>query len=572
MVTPAPKNNGIVSDEKRTSLHWDLWFVRMRWVACVVSTLLICLAVWVLGYLPKETFRPLAMLVACLVATNIVFDRCVRRKWLSRYLQEIQICSDLFLLTAMLHYSGGIENPAMLVYAFHVIISGILLNRRKCYATVVLASALFGLMALVEMHGTLGHYTLQVFPHPEEGDGVFHAALQPVYVLSVVTVQALFMALTAYFTTTIMERLRAEERRAMADRQRLQRVLQATGAGFAILDRELRPVWLNEQIKSWLNISEDIIGQVSPEFQQWIGGQETPAAQTFTDGRVRAAERQVTDAHGNRRFFQVTVAPLTDQAGQVYQVVELTQDITRRKLLEAEMMHSAKMAALGFLAAGVAHEVGNPLASISVRLRLLKKNHDETFIQESLQLLQNQTDRITRTIRGVSQFARPSKEEWAAYRVNEILNETLKMLGLHKQAKRCRIIAELGDSLPETTGVKDQLIQVFLNLGLNALEAMPRGGTLTIRTRCEGNDVVIQFVDTGEGIDNRILDRIFDPFFTTKETGQGLGLSIIKNIVDAHGGRIEVQSNHGHGSMFSVTLPIRTSQEPLTGKGKAVAK
>ncbi len=572
MVNPDLKTSGIVSEEERKSFHWDLWFVHMRWIACAVSAALICLAVWVLEYLGAEVFWPLAMLVTGLLITNIFFDQCIRQKWLRRYLQEVQICSDLFFLTAMLHYSGGIENPAMLVYAFHIIISGILLNRRKCYATVVLASGLFGAVALAEMSGIIEHYTLQVFPHPEEAHGFFHAAHQPVYVSSVVAVQAVLLSLTAYFTTTIMERLRAEEKRAMADRQRLQRALEATGAGFTILDKQLRPVLMNKQIKNWLNASEEIIGHGSPEFSQWTGGQNSPAARTFKDGDVRTVERQVNDAHGNRRLFQVTVAPLTDQAGQVYQVVELTQDITRRKLFEAEMMHSEKMAALGFLAAGVAHEVGNPLASISVRLRLLKDHHDETFVQESLQLLQNQIDRITRTIRGVSQFARPSNEEWVACRVNEIVNETLKMLGFHKQAKRCRIIAELGDNLPETTGVKDQLIQVFLNLGLNALEAMPRGGTLTIRTCCVGNDIVVEFIDSGGGIDNKIRDRIFDPFFTTKETGQGLGLSIIQNIVDAHGGRIEVESNQGHGSVFSVALPIRTSQDPLTGKGKAAAK
>ncbi len=130
MVNPVSENSSTINIHGSSGFHWDMWFVRMRWIACAVSAVLICLAVWVLEYLTKEAFRPLAMLVACLVATNILFDRCIRRKWLSRYLQEIQICSDLFFLTAMLHYSGGIENPAMLAYAFHVIISGILLNRR----------------------------------------------------------------------------------------------------------------------------------------------------------------------------------------------------------------------------------------------------------------------------------------------------------------------------------------------------------------------------------------------------------------------------------------------------------
>ncbi|MDK1031219.1 MAG: ATP-binding protein, partial [Planctomycetia bacterium] len=523
-----------------------------------------------LHYLEEEVFWPLAVLVAGLVASNIFFYQCVRRQWLRGCLKEIQICSDLVFLTAMLHFSGGIENPAIFVYVFHVIISGILLDKRKCYATVVLASVLFGTMAFAEMSGKVEHYTLLVFPHAEEEHGLAHAAHEPLYVASVVAFQIVLMSLVAYFTTTIMRRLRAHESRALAERQRLERVLEATRAGFVILDKGLSPVWLNDQAERWLKWSGMSAGRRLSEFQQWIGAEGGPAAKTFNDGKIRVVERQREDADGNKQFFQVTVAPMTDKAGQVYQVVELTQDITQRKLIEAEMMHSAKMTALGGMAAGIAHEVGNPLASISVRLKLLEEEHDEAFLNESLELLRNQTDRIARIVRGVSQFSRPAKDEWTGFQVNDMVEETLKILRFHKLAKHNQVLSELADDLPETTGVKDQLAQVFLNLGLNALEAMPGGGTLTVKTFRRKSDICIEFADTGEGISSEISGKIFDPFFSTKETGQGLGLSIVHNIVYAHGGRIEVEDNPGGGSVFRVALPIRASAQRAGEEGRTV--
>lgn len=390
-------------------VHFNLWFIKMRWLVCVVSIALIVITIKLLNYLEEELFWPLVISVIFLVVSNIIYTMLLHRRLLIWYLREMQIASDLIILTVMLHYSGGIENPMFLIYIFHVIIGGILLTRRQCYAIVIIALVLFGTMAFLEMSDTIEHYTLTIFPHGEEGEEITHAAHQPLYVCSIVGLQFIIMLLTAYFTTSIMDRLRSEERHVRVMGQRLKRVLQASGAGFTILDRQLRPLWLNEQIRKWLNVSEATIKQSPNILTEWIGGGKAPAARTFDDGQVRVVERQRVDSDGNKRFFQVTVAPLLDSKGDVYQVVELTQDITQQKLLEAEMVHSSKMAALGVMAAGVAHEVGNPLASISTRLRLLREPHGEDFLHESIGLLENEISRISRILHGVSQLARPAK-------------------------------------------------------------------------------------------------------------------------------------------------------------------
>ncbi len=542
-------------DEARL-VHFSRWFVLMRWLAVTVAFVLAVVSIQVLHYLEESAFWPLVCCIIILAVTNLFYLLCLHNRWLVERLAVLQIIVDLILLTAMLHFSGGIENPMLFAYIFHIIIAGVLLERAKCYAIALVASGLFALMALAEMSELLKHYTLLVFPHGGDEHGLVHASHDLVYVLSLVSLQSMFLFLTAFFIVTIMEQLRSEKRQAHAVQQRLERVVQATGAGFAVFDKTLQPVWLNDQLKTWLNISENTLER-DAIIEQWTQGADGPAAHTFADGKVRSVERNRGDAVGNKRHYQVTVAPLKDRVGDVYQVVELSQDITERKMLETQMIHSSKMASLGVMAAGIAHEVGNPLASMTVRLKMLERQHDEASIKESVQVLQRQIGRISHIVRGVTQFARPAKKEWSLCDVNVLAKEALNVLSFHSQTKTCQIVTEMADALPCVMCSKDQLTQVFLNLGLNALEAMEQGGSLTITTYAESGDVCISFADMGPGISEESLENIFDPFFSSKENGLGLGLSIVHNLVDAHGGRISAENVAGGGALFTVVLPGR---------------
>lgn len=546
---------------QRQAIYFSTWFIRMRWLTCAISIILIVITVKVLNYLEKEAFWPLIVSVAILGVTNIIYIVLLHRRLFISHLREAQVASDLIILTVMLHYSGGIENPVFLAYIFHVIIGGILLNRWKCYAIVFVAFVLFAALAFLEMSEVVEHYTLLIFPHPEEGNEVFHAAHQPLYVSSIVGLQLIIMLLTAHFTTDIMNRLRSEERHARLMSQRLRRVLEASGAGFTILDRQLRPLWQNEQIKKWVNLSDASMVRSPDVLSDWIGGEEGPAKKTLTDGQVRVADRSRIDSKGDKRFFRVTVAPLLDSKGDVHQVVELTQDITQQKLLETEVMHSSKMAALGVMAAGVAHEIGNPLASVSTRLRLMKERHDGAYYRDSIRLIENEIGRISRILRSVSQLARPDKMTWSTCQINSILSDTLNIIRFDQRAKNCKIQSELCRSLPRTTGSKDELSQVFLNLGLNALEKMPHGGVLTVRTSVTADQIEVSFADTGEGMSEEVVSKIFTPFFSTKEQGLGLGLYIAHNIIDAHGGRIKVRSELGAGTVITLFLPVRAAKK-----------
>ncbi len=561
------------------------WFIRLRWIAAGVAFILVLLTIKVLHYLEDRTLLPLLGLIGLLIITNIIFSYLVKTKKTVARFKEIQIGSDLVILTFMLHFSGGIENPLSFVYLFHVILSGILLEKRHCYAVVGFAFFLYASLAFCELSGIIPHYTLQIFPHkelqshgeapeaaiedphtdhPHSGETTIHASHYPVYVWSLSLLNLFILLLTAYFITNIMDRLRAEESRTREERQRLEHVLQATGAGLLIIDRDLKPVWFNDPVRVWSNIEHAGSAAELAALQKWIGTENDEVAQTMKDGIFRSTEVEKLDENGQKQFFQITIAPLRNIEGEVYQAVELIQDVSEKKLLEAEMLHAAKMVMLGAMAAGIAHEVGNPLASISTRLHLLESERDESFIAQSVRLLQREIARIERIVRGVSQFGRPSPEGWGLCQVSQIMAETVDMLRYHKSAKPCRIELNMDEHLPQVLGVRDQLKQIFLNLGLNAVEAMPEGGLLTIRTRVSRGYLRIEFEDRGSGINPADRENIFQPFFTTKERGSGLGLFIVSHIVQAHGGQIEVNSKPGEGSVFIVQLPLRKTRRPAT--------
>jgi PAS domain S-box-containing protein len=234
------------------------------------------------------------------------------------------------------------------------------------------------------------------------------------------------------------------------------------------------------------------------------------------------------------------------------------------KKLEQQVMHSEKLAALGRLAAGVAHEIGNPLTSISTFAQLLREMATDTFSQNSLDIINNHIQRITDIVRRMSTFARADSLTIKNVQINEILQSTLDLMRLDKRMKSSIEIAVSMDPHLATTMIDEgQLSQVFINIFLNALDAMPNGGTMRVATY-QGQDdqghksILIEFSDSGAGIAKDEIAKIFDPFYTTKEAGKGtgLGLSLSYNIIKQFKGDIKVESELGTGTTFTIVLPV----------------
>jgi len=228
-------------------------------------------------------------------------------------------------------------------------------------------------------------------------------------------------------------------------------------------------------------------------------------------------------------------------------------------LRESERMRSVteKLAAVGRLAAGVAHEINNPLTGVLTFAHLLrnKKDMDEQD-REDLDLIVRETTRAAHIVRALLDFARERPPEKKLLDVNAVLRQTLQLLGNRDAFQHVTTVEDFEDNLAPVFGDEHQLEQVFLNLCLNACEAMPNGGTLALSTRTEGEMVCVEVTDTGCGIKKEHLDQIFEPFFTTKPVGKGtgLGLSVSYGIIQEHGGRIEVSSDVGRGTTFGVYL------------------
>lgn len=234
----------------------------------------------------------------------------------------------------------------------------------------------------------------------------------------------------------------------------------------------------------------------------------------------------------------------------------------------AQLAHTEKMAAIGSLATGVAHEVNNPLAGILTCLELVQANpNDGDLRRRYLDLVQDGIKRIGRTVTSLLDFSRPRPMEFEPTAVNDRLRHVTELVDYQLRNAHVEVRFELDEAGPIVVADRFQMEQVLLNLVLNAVQAMGSGGVLTLRSKAAGGLVVLEVSDTGEGISEENLKRIFDPFFTTRTIGQGtgLGLSVTDSIVAAHGGRIEVESQPGVGSTFRVLLPSRA-----VPKGSAV--
>jgi two-component system NtrC family sensor kinase len=238
-------------------------------------------------------------------------------------------------------------------------------------------------------------------------------------------------------------------------------------------------------------------------------------------------------------------------------VEERTREL---KDMQDSMIQSEKMASLGKIAAGVAHEINNPLTSILINTHLMmEKISEESSFQENLNMIAEETSRCSDIVKGLLEFARQNPPQKSYVDINEIVNIVIGILEKQVTLKKIKIIKKMKTDLPLIEVDASKIKQVFWNLIINATEAMPEGGTLTISSRLSesGQFIAIEFTDTGIGISDEQKKKLFDPFFTTKGGGTGLGLAVSYGIIEQHQGKIEVKSRLSLGSSFTVSLPVQ---------------
>ncbi|HEU5097722.1 MAG TPA: PAS domain S-box protein [Roseiflexaceae bacterium] len=276
-------------------------------------------------------------------------------------------------------------------------------------------------------------------------------------------------------------------------------------------------------------------------------------ARATLEGLANLAAAAIAEEHSARQAAAL--------AGQLAHLEEQQRALNARLTsAESGMLQAARLAAVGQLAASIAHEINNPLYAARNCLYLLGEDLPPDLKEsEYLTIARDQLSRIAGIIERMRDFYRPSRGDLAPTNLNQLLENTLALAGLNTRHAAIEVIFAPFPDLPPVLANADQLRQVFLNLILNAIDAMPHGGTLTVRTIAGPSVVVTEIEDSGVGIPDDIRPRLFEPFFTNKPNGTGLGLSISAHIVTQHGGQIEVDSVAGQGSTFRIVLPYQPS-------------
>jgi len=350
----------------------------------------------------------------------------------------------------------------------------------------------------------------------------------------------------------------------------LELVVDTTPASMIVLDEDLRIVQANRAAERLHGV--ELAGSLCYDVLQ---GRESlcddcPALETLA-GEVSSKAAMLHRDERTGELLQVESHPLRWGDDKQY-VLIVERAMTEQKKLEARLLHQEKMAAFGLFAAEVAHDLGNPLACIDAQLQLVDDAALPEEEAETISLVRHEVRRLHRTLRELVDFARKRRDEPALVSVVAVVEDALRLLRHDRRMAGARVTREFDPDVPPVYIVEDHLMQVVLNLLVNALDAMPDGGNLRLEVLPVKGQVALRFHDNGEGMELDVLEQCIEPLFTTKEEGKGtgLGLSIAHDIVEAAGGELELHSTLGQGTTAIIMLPQLIDGEGPAARAEAV--
>ncbi|MFZ2054695.1 MAG: ATP-binding protein [Candidatus Aminicenantales bacterium] len=360
---------------------------------------------------------------------------------------------------------------------------------------------------------------------------------------------------------------RAKESELLAEELRLSEeyitnLVDSIFLGVVGLDSSGRITHFNKEIRQLFNLPELKKGENIFQTLPWLNDKDIELAfdKTILSGRPNRIDKKRIDRRRGEEFFNLSFFPVEDARGQIVGVSILIEDVTEREKLHHQLADYEKLSALSQLALGAAHEINNPLLGISSYLEILRDETSGAAKKQEIEVVLENVYRISETIRGLLNFARPTPPQFTKININQLVEDTLSFLGHQPIFRNVRIEKVLPAGLPQVTADLNQIRQVLTNIFINAAQSMSGGGELNAETsKVKFQDrIQIQISDTGIGIPPENLKKIFDPFFTTKKSqGTGLGLSISLRYIKNHDGEISVRSEAGKGATFSILLPIR---------------
>lgn len=502
------------------------------------------------------------LLVVSVYLITIIYALLINRVSNLELFAYVQLIGDLIIETVLVYITGGIESSFSFTYIITIIYASIILYRRGGYLIAGISSILYGGLIDVQYYGLFEAAHFSILSYAETFYKVF--------------LHVLFFFVVAFLSGGLAESLRQtgeilkEKDTDLVELQTFYKnVAQSMSSGLLTTD-------LKGHITSFNRAAEDITGNFFEDVKGKIWHE------IFNLEEIKSVfsklemlripfrfEGNYVRKDGAKLALGITISSLKNESGETTGAIGIFQDLTKIKEMEDDIKKKEKLAMVGELAAGMAHEIRNPLASLSGSMQILKS--ESSLSGENKKLLEialRETEKLNRIISDFLTYARPTPLNKKRCDINRLLNDTVTLLRNSREyQKKIKIAANLEGKRLITEVDPNQMSQVFWNLSINAVQAMSDGGELIISSKkklkkgrgysdFDKDYIEITFKDTGNGINPVVKDKIFYPFFTTKDKGSGLGLAIVHRIIEDHKGEIKVESKLNEGSRFIIHLPL----------------
>ncbi len=567
------------------------WLIDLRWLASGGILVAIFLGHYVFSVL--NTAGPLYASAGLLLVCNVIYFGVVKRLDGDRTgwgiaLGVCQMELDLFILTSMLFFSGGMTNPFTLFYVFHVIIAAMILPKQWSLVVMLTAVLCAGFLTFHAggLGAELGAHSLRIGT-----DGGLWAS--PTYIWGTMTAFTVTMIATRYLTRIIIVRMQAKETEAAHHHDLLQAVVCAMNEGVIFVNPHAEVVFCNPAAEKWKNKTCDQTGVAVEVFPPVLQDHLQALAQPDGHGHYPEQARVVEfeTAGSDARCIEARQCPVQGANGEALGSVIVGSDLTDHKTLEREltaqtenvtavnemlkmsrvrMAQREKMVAIGQMAAGIAHEIGNPLASLSSVAQYLERKTESPEFKEQLGVIQSQVERISTILKRMLTFARPAAQEYRWSDLDALIENTLSLVKFDKRMRRVTVKNEVRGDLPTVWLNPQNFEQVLINVFINAMDAMDTDhddadNLLDIRRVYDGEVVELRIGDTGMGMSQEVADHAFESFYTTKAIGKGsgLGLFVCHNLITELDGSIQIESKPGQGTIVIIRIPVQPKADLL---------
>lgn len=358
--------------------------------------------------------------------------------------------------------------------------------------------------------------------------------------------------------------LQRSEAELKIEKEKLQNALESIGTGLQVVDRSGQVIWSNRIAEVWFGKISNWDDYIRTALNDIHLG-KCVDCQVFQRGTPRKRYFTLKCEDGIIREFEISCSPIHDKEGEIVQAVSLIQDVTERNELERQLIHSERLASMGEIAAGLAHEINNPIMVILGLVQNILAEIDEQHgFHEDLKIIETETFRTSRVIKSLLEFAHEPAAVFKKISLIDVCRSSLEFLDYRFKEKGIKIIFDPPENYPSCNADPDQLMQVIVNILLNSLHAIEEEGTIKFRFsveksyNVEENDyLILEIIDSGKGISRKDLSEIFKPFFTRKgKKGTGLGLSISRRIIEGHGGIISMKSKINEGTTCTIKIPM----------------